>query len=364
MQRRLPIVDDPAPAETVCLHAMEPIMCTDFLLASKDKTFVNGRSMEFGVNLQSELLVRIPGEKFQSPSPSGMNGLSWTVQYGYVGLTAHGEVPIIVDGLNTQGLSIGCLWLPGSSYQKVTQPSHALALADFAGWVLGNFKNVDEVRTALASGKVEVWESNALAKYLPLHFPIHDADGRSIVVEFIDGKANVYANPVAVLTNDPPFPQQLENLGNYSNLTSWDAQPVEMGGQSFAPSGHGSGLRGMPGDSTPPARFVRAAYLKQFSQTPANAAEACNLAFHILNAVDIPLGTSRSRNKAGHEEADYTQWVVVKDLTNKVLNVRMYGNTQVFSVDLQQLKFDKGPGRTLPVPTTPTSIDLTAKLSA
>ncbi|WP_240359165.1 linear amide C-N hydrolase [Pyxidicoccus trucidator] len=90
-------------------------------------------------------------------------------------------------------------------------------------------------------------------KLLPLHLPIHDASGNSIVVEFIDGKPNIYSNPVAVLTNDPPFPLQLENLGGYSNLSPWDARPVEMGGKSFAPSGHGSGLRGMPGGSCTPS---------------------------------------------------------------------------------------------------------------
>jgi choloylglycine hydrolase len=340
-------------------------MCTDFLITAADKSAVNGRSMEFGVDLQSMLLVRAPGTKFQSLSPTGLNGLSWTVKYGYVGLTAYSDFPMVVDGLNTHGLSIGCLWLPGSTYQKVTNTSLALALEDFAGWVLGNFKDVDEVRLALTTGKVEVWEGTWLTKMLPLHFPIHDARGQSIVVEFIDGKANVYSNPVAVLTNDPPFPQQLENLGGYSNLSPWDARPVEMGGQSFAPSGHGSGLRGMPGDSTPPARFVRAAYLKQFAQTPANAADACNLAFHILNDVDIPQGTSRSLSlKTGKEEADYTQWAVVKDLTHTVLNVRMYGNMLVYSVDLKTLDFGKAAGKTFAVPTSPTSIDLTAKLSA
>ncbi|MFP2924323.1 linear amide C-N hydrolase [Pyxidicoccus sp. 3LG] len=339
-------------------------MCTDFLLRATDKSVVNGRSMEFGRDLQSKLIVRAPGEHFQSPSPKGLNGLSWTVKHGYVGLTAYADVPMVVDGLNTHGLSIGALWLPGSSYQQVTDVSKALALEDFAGWVLGTFKSVDEVRQALSTGQVQVWEGTKMAQSLPLHFPIHDAAGNSLVVEFINGQVNLYDNPVGVLTNDPPFPQQLTNLGGFSNLSPWDARPVEMGGQSFAPPGHGSGLRGMPGDSTPPARFVRAAYLKQYAHPPANVAEACNLAFHILNDVDIPLGTSRSINlKTGREESDYTQWAVVKNLTDTVLNVRFYDNMLVYSVDLRSLDFRKAAGKTFPVPTSPTTIDITAKLT-
>lgn len=339
-------------------------MCTNFLITAADNSAVNGRSMEFGLDLNSKLLVRAPGEKFQSLAPKGQKGLSWATKYGYVGLTATSSLPIVVDGMNTQGLSTGCLWLPGSAYQTVTTPSIALALEDFAGWMLGSFGSVAEVRAALSSGQVQVWEGTWLTQFLPLHFPVHDAGGNSLVVEFINGQVNLYDNPVAVLTNDPPFPQQLENLGNYSNLSPYDAKPVEMGGQSFAPSGHGSGMRGLPGDSTPPARFVRAAYLKQYANPPKNAAEACNLAFHILNDVDIPVGTSRSvSSKSGRQEDDYTQWAVVKDLTNTVLNVRFYDNMLVYSVDLKTLDFSGAAGKTFALPSSPTSIDITAKLT-
>jgi choloylglycine hydrolase len=339
-------------------------MCTDFLIVAADKTAVNGRSMEFGTNLNSKLLVRAAGEKFQSPSPKGLNGLSWTSKYGYVGLSAV-DLPMVVDGMNTQGLSTGSLWLPGSSYPTVTNPSLALALADFVGWVLGNFSTVAEVQSALTQGQAQVWEGQWLAPLLPLHFPIHDAQGNSIVVEFINGQLQISPNPVAVLTNDPPFPVQLTNLGNYAGLTPWDAKPVEIGGQQFGPAGHGSGMMGLPGDSTPPSRFTRAAYLKQYAQTPANAAAACNLAFHILNDVDIPLGTSRALNpKTGKEQDDYTQWAVVKDLTNKVFYMRFYDDMCVYSVNLSTLNFSQASGKQYAVPSSPASIDITGKLTA
>ncbi|HVG58080.1 MAG TPA: choloylglycine hydrolase family protein [Hyalangium sp.] len=338
-------------------------MCTDFLIVAADKTAVNGRSMEFGLNLDSKLLVRAVGDKFQSPSPKGLNGLSWTAKYGYVGLTAR-DFPVVVDGMNTQGLSTGSLWLPGSSYPPVTNPSLALALEDFVGWVLGNFATVAEVQSALTQGQAQVWEGKWMTSLLPLHFPIHDAQGNSIVVEFMNGQVQFYPNPVGVLTNNPPFPMQLTNIGGYAGLTPWDAKPVEIGGQQFGPAGHGSGMMGLPGDSTPPSRFVRATYLKQYAQAPENAAEACNLAFHILNDVDIPRGTSRAMNPMiNKEEDDYTQWVVVKDLTNKVLYTRFYGNMCVYSVNLSTLDFSQAAGKEYAVPSTPTSIDITSKLT-
>lgn len=339
-------------------------MCTDFLVVASDKTVINGRSMEFGVDLDSKLLVRAPGEKFISPSPKGLNGLSWTSTYGYVGLTAKGSLPIMVDGLNTSGLSTGSLWLPDSRYPKVTDNSKAVSLALFPGWVLGNFATVREVKTALQEGAAQVWESDWLAQYLPLHFPIHDAQGNSLVVEFIDGEMRLHDNPVAVLTNAPPFPVQLQNLRDYVGLSPWDAKAVDLGSQTFTQPGHGSGLRGLPGDPMPPSRFVRAAYLKQFARPVANATEATTLAFHLLNTVDIPRGTVRSLDeKSLKEEDDYTQWTVVKDLTHTVLNVRFYDDLLIYSVNLKTLDFKAANGKTFAVPTTPTSIDITSRLT-
>jgi len=51
--------------------------------------------------------------------------------------------------------------------------------------------------------------------------------------------------------------------------------------------------RGVPGDFTPPSRFVRAAI---FSKTavPSNTAQSgVEQVFHILNNFDIPVGVSR-----------------------------------------------------------------------
>ncbi|RKH61343.1 linear amide C-N hydrolase [Corallococcus llansteffanensis] len=343
-------------------------MCTDFLITGTDSRVstsfaVNGRSMEFGRDLNSQLMVHAAGEGFKSKAPDNQPGLAWKSTYGFIGLTALSDA-VLVDGMNTQGLSVGALWLPGATYPKVSQPSQALALVDFVTWALGTCGSVADVKTALTNGSVQVWEGDLLAKLLPLHFPVHDAAGNSIVVEFTDGKLNIYENPVGVCTNNPPFPQQLENLGNYANLSPWDAKPTELGTQKFSPSGHGSGMRGLPGDSTPPARFVRAAYLKQYAQPVSNSTDATTLAFHLLNTVDIPLGTSRGTDKLGKDTVDYTQWAVVKDLTTLTLSVRFYGNPLVYSVSLNTLDFSGAAGKPFPVPASPNSIDLTAKLSS
>ena len=41
-------------------------------------------------------------------------------------------------------------------------------------------------------------------------------------------------------------------------------------------------------------------------------------------------------------QADYTQWALIKDLTNKVLYFRSYNNMQLQAVDLKQIDFNSG----------------------
>lgn len=336
-------------------------MCTDFLLQATEllgkTTYVNGRSMEFGTPLPSRVTARAPGGIFRSPAPDQSLGLAWTSKYGYVGIGG-ADTGLLFDGVNTKGLSTGALWLPGSTYPKPTDDSKALLPEMFVDWALGTCASVDEVCTALKSGAAQVFESPWIAKHAPLHFPLHDATGKSAVVEWVGGVLSISDNPVGVCTNAPPFPVHLATLGQHANLSPVDPPAFRSVGGEYAPSGHGGGLVGLPGDATPMSRFVRAAYLKEFStKRPLDAQGANTLAFHLLNTVDIPRGVSRASQDDPFP--DHTQWVVVKDLTNLVFSTRFYDNMCVYSVDLGKLDWSAIKGKSVDVPTSPTSIDLT-----
>ncbi len=323
-------------------------MCTDFLIGATDGTIVNGRSMEFGIDLKGALIVRAPGKS------AGLVGwledkLHLVPKYGYVGVTSFG-LPVCSDGVNSQGLSTGALWLPGSEYQAPDAKATNVFCGFFVDWLLGNCATVAEVRQALESGAVRVVGDRWVAKAGPLHFPVHDAAGNSIVIEFLGGQPVISDNPVKVLTNLPTFPWHLTNLQNYVSLTPWDADPMTVGDLTVSRPGHGTGLAGLPGNATPPARFIRTALLKQFADQPTTAAEAQSLAFHLLNAVDIPKGTVRARKSDGEVECDYTQWVVVKDLTNRVITIRMAASPMPWSLDLKTVDFESMNGRQIAIP--------------
>jgi choloylglycine hydrolase len=315
-------------------------MCTDFLLTARCGDLVNGRSMEFGIELDSKPLVRCRGEVMRSrtsdKSPE-RNGLEWTVKYGYVGMNVR-KLSLVVDGLNERGLSVGTLWLPGSEYQQANDPSRALSVLLVNDWLLGTCASVADVKAALPN--VEVWAYTPMEEeFLPIHFTVHDLDGCSIVIEYTAGKLHIYDNSIAVTTNAPVFPWHLENVRNYVGLTPYDVTEAVVNGEEFMATGNGTGLRGLPGDFTPPSRLIRTLFLINSALQAEDAREARNLALHILNDTDLPKGIVRYAGTYGETSNDRTQWVVVKDLTHRLFDYRRYEDLDLRRIDLKEIDF-------------------------
>lgn len=339
---------------TLCagLMATSPALaCTDVRIIAGDGSPTTVRTMEFALDLASEVQIVPRGVQFTSPGPRG-NGLSWTSKYGYVGMNAFAQ-PVATDGLNEKGLGFGALYLPGETKYPEVKPGeeqHALSNARFGNWVLGNFATVDEVREALKD--VVVWAETVpqLGSFSPLHYVIHDAAGKSIVIEFVDGQMHVYDNTVGVLTNSPTYEWHIQNLRNYVNLTPVNAAPIKIGNATYAGTGQGSGLKGLPGDPTPPSRFIMAAASAYLADKPADAKEALIVAEHVINRVDIPKGLVRDYSNGGKPTGDYTQWTTFRDHANKIYYWKSYNDPQLKAVDLNKLDFDAGqPTRSLSI---------------
>jgi penicillin V acylase-like amidase (Ntn superfamily) len=329
-------------------------MCTSFMIKSKNKAWVAGRSMEFGNDLHSIPFFVPAGIAKTSPAPDRVEGLTWKTKYAYIGfgfdvsitLPMIGKITFEVsnDGMNEMGLTSGGLWLPGSTYElSVADPAKALNVGLVVDWILGNFATCAEVEAAITDrSQVEVWSTAYQESALdPIHFPVYDATGKAIVIEFTNNTVNVYPNPLLAATNAPEFPWHLTNVGNYAGLTPMDDTPFEIDGATFKPAGHGSGLRGIPGDFTPPSRLMRVLFLKDGAYVPEDAQGARNLTWHILNDVDIAKGVIRYKTKdligLEKEAIDYTQWALVKDLTNLLFGFRYYDELDPLWIDLHAL---------------------------
>lgn len=314
--------------------------CTDFQLKAKDGSVIIGRSMEFAMGMSSEVVAFPRMEKMVSLTPDQKKGISWKPKYGYLGVNALGEKLAFLDGMNEAGLSVEFLWFTESKYQEAKN-GNWLSIGDLSHWLLGNFATIDEVKKALPRVSVIGVYVPQLGMVPGLHAAVHDALGNNIVVEFIDGETKIYDNPIGVMTNKPTFDWQLTNLRNYVNLDPYDKEGKKIAGVNINPAGSGTGWLGMPGDWSPPSRFIRTVMMVHSADPVNNAAGAVNLAEHILNAVDIPMGVIKTRGETNKDMIDYTQWIVIKDLTNKVLYFRSYQDLTLKKIDMKNLNFNR-----------------------
>ncbi len=309
--------------------------CTGIRLVAKDGGVIAARSLEFGLDLHSEVMVVPAGTALTGTLPDGGKGISYKTKYGFVGANAEG-MPVIADGMNDQGLYVGLFYFPGyASYTEATKDNAARAMAphEYANWLLGNFATVEEVKANFNKVVLLPVVFEAIEQVMPVHFVVHDRSGKSVVIEPLNQSLKIYDNPLGVVTISPTFDWHMTNLRNYVNLTATNVPPLDLGAIKLAEFGQGSGLRGIPGDFTPPSRFVRAVAVSQSAIRSDTAPQAVLQAFHILNNFDIPYGAVREVDN-GQMHAEATVWTSAADLKNLRWYFKTYDDQSIRSVDL------------------------------
>jgi len=349
------------------LGIMNANACTDFRVTAKDGTVLIGRSLEFSADLKSNIRTSQRGRVMTTTAPDGTPGITWKAKYGYLFLDGM-DVDATVDGINEAGLSFGALYLPGfAEYQTVPtgQNKQALPYLLIGDWILANFKTVEEVRQALPTVFVFTTKIPGHGDMVfPLHFSVYDSTGKGIVAEYIGGKLEIHDNQVGVLTNSPNYDWHIKNLQNYAHLAPVNPKPVVANGLTFAVNGQGFGMIGLPGDVSPPSRFVKIATLGTVAIQTDDAAGVLNLAEHMLNNVDVLRGEAREPT-SGNYSNETTQWVVFKDLTHKIMYYRTYENMTLRGISLAKLDFsENAPRLKMPIVTGPYVLDLTNQFAA
>lgn len=320
--------------------------CTSFLLKGNDGGFVYGRTLEFGLPLKSQLTViprnlPMPGVGVDGKPGTGLN---WTSKYAAAGMNGLG-MPILVDGMNEKGLVGGLLNAPNTAVYQVVAPADSassIASIQMLMYALTNFSTVEEVKAGFQ--KIKINRSTIPAynnQSAPVRMTLHDAKGKSIVIEYLKGELVITDNPAGVMTNDPAFRDQLNNIGNYANLTNVEKNPMVINGATYAPPSSGSGLHGLPGDYLSPSRFIRALFLTKSVPATYSTAQQNNTAWHILGSFDIPPGAislpATNAYGGGAGGIEVTEWSVVADNKNMTYNLKMFETTNIYSFDMKKM---------------------------
>jgi len=330
----------------------QSIACTSLLVFDVNGNAYHGRTQEYSQKVPTSVTYFPAGTHVESMIPNGKIGKTFDTKYGLISIEyaaiPNAKMPVIMDGMNDQGLAFSANEFNDSSTPPVgNDSSKIMSGGDFGSWILGSFKTTEEVKAALTSGSVEFWLPAVPIMgglKIPFHYAIYDKKGGSIVVEMTGNKINVYDNPVYAMTNAPAFPWHLENLNNYT-FSNVDKNTGQLGKLKLSTPDAGIALTGLPSTETSQGRFVKAAFYSNYVRKGKTPDEAIVTLAHIMNNFDRPhdltvdgaggVGDGPRSNKTSSEVTYYT---VLNDLSRNLFYIRTIDAMNWSVIDLNKLK--------------------------
>src|SRR5699024_6388945 len=116
------------------------------------------------------------------------------------------------------------------------------------------------------------------------------------------------------------------------NLQSGNVEERSFNGTSVSKLGQGTGMLGLPGDFTPPSRFVRSAFFVSETPKDLERKDAVLEAFRILSQADIPTGAVVDPKNGYKDETLYTG---IMDTNKKAYFVKCHDNINLQSFYLE-----------------------------
>nr|WP_320024409.1 choloylglycine hydrolase family protein [uncultured Acetobacterium sp.] len=308
-------------------------MCTSLTLTTTNQINTLARTMDFAFLLDPELIF-IP-RKF--PLVSEVDQMERSVKYAMMGIGRNLGTYIFADGLNETGLACASLYFPGyAEYNDSAIPGKTnLAPHEIVGWLLTNFSTLEEVKSAIPQLNIVSTPLKIMNVITPLHWIITDKTGNTIVIEPMKDGIMIHDNPLGVMTNSPDFNWHLTNIRNYIGVSPNKTGSIQLNGVTFSPFGAGAGSFGLPGDFTPPSRFLRALFGREAINPINNEEECINAAFHILASVDIPKGSVIT-----DDGIDFTQYTACMVCNTGTYYYKTYDNNQIARVCLFNEDFE------------------------
>lgn len=301
-------------------------MCTALTYKTKDCYF--GRTLDYEFSYGDEIAITPRNYCFQF-----YNGEIIRHHYAIIGMAYVTEdYPLYFDAVNEKGLGMAGLNFVGNAcYQKECPDKCNIASFEFIPWVLCQCAAVEEAKKLLDNlNLVDIPFSENLSP-APLHWMIA-GHGEAITVEFTQDGMHIYDNPVGVLTNNPPFNEQMFHLNNFMCLSAKEPHNNFCSKLPLEVYSRGMGALGLPGDLSSESRFVRAAFVKMNSVSGDSEEESVSQFFHILGTVEQPKGCC----DLGDGKYEITFYTSCCNANRGIYYYTTYENHQISAVDMHR----------------------------
>lgn len=305
-------------------------MCTAATYKTND--FYFGRTLDYEFSYGDEITVTPRNYPF-----SFRSGISSDKHYAMVGM-AHvaNDFPLYYDAVNERGLCVAGLNFVGNAvYRDPLPDKQNVAQFELIPWLLSQCASVKEARGLLGNINITNIPFSDKLPCAQLHWIIADKN-EAITVESVKEGVNIYDNPVGVLTNNPPFAEQMFNLNNYMHLSASNPQNTFSDKLEMSCYSRGMGALGLPGDLSSQSRFVRAAFVKMNSLSGSGESESVSQFFHILGSVDQQRGCCH----LGEGKYEITIYTSCCNADKGIYYYTTYNNHQISAVDMHRENLD------------------------
>ena len=252
--------------------------------------------------------------------------------------------PLYAEAANEKGLACAGLNFPNTAYYpepNSIKGAYEITPFEVVHWVLANFTTVKEVKDFLGKHNLQIVNKpiHPTISVAPLHFMIADKN-ESIVIEPCNDGLKIHDNPLGILTNNPTFDWHLINLSFYQALTNEQRTDVKWLNFNLLPFGQGFGGVGMPGDNTPPSRFIRTAFHKMTSNNGGSLEDLITQFFHILEPAIMVKGSVKVKINENTFHDDITLYTSCIDLDSGKYYYKSYFNHQINVIDMHLENLD------------------------
>lgn len=301
-------------------------MCT--AAAYKAKEFYFGRTLDYEASYGEEITVTTRNFVFDFRYMGECKN-----HYAIIGM-AHvaDNYPLYYDAMNEKGLCIAGLNFVGNAFfGDFEEEKENVAQYEVIPWILSQCADLNEAKEKLSKINITSAQFNEFYPSAQLHWLIGDKTG-SVVVEAMSDGLRIYDNPVGVLTNNPPFEQQLFQLNNYMHLSPKQPKNTFGGDIRLKAYSRGMGALGMPGDLSSVSRFVRTAFTKENSKCGDTEEEMVSQFFHILGSAEQQRGCCEVKEG----EYEFTIYTSCCSASKGIYYYTTYDNHQVSAVDMNK----------------------------
>lgn len=299
-------------------------MCTGITYQTKD--FYFGRTLDYEFSYGEEITITPRCFPLHFRHEKALNH-----HFAMIGMAHVAEgFPLYYDAVNEHGLAIAGLNFIGNAvYGPKLYGKQNIAVFEFIPWVLGQCRNVEEAKKLLGNLNLTDTPFSTSLPTAQLHWLLADSE-EAVTVEATADGLHVYHNPIGVLTNNPPFPQQLEHLSHFLHLSAKEPENRFSPALNLMPSSRGMGALGLPGDLSSQSRFVRAAFTKLNSVSGSTEPESVSQFFHILSSVSQTRGCCELPGK----QYEITIYSACCNATKGIYYYTTYENRQISAVDM------------------------------